>query len=419
MGGIRLLTQYVKAGREIAADTHCQFTSNLMASPFSFFRKYSSGMMIVLVILSMLLFTLDGLFSDEGQNLWLLGLLLGGTVFGIAGVGQGRWLQWGLGGAAFGAILGFILPGFVGEGGISTSLGVIDNQEMEDLEIRRAIANQTVMQAFEASFGPGMSRFAPIFGFNHSTTREDVVFGKLLRAEADRIGIAVDPSMVNSYLKEATSNTLKKSDYVNIRNSMSYKVKPLSDELLSEIIGDEIKANMAFQTLRPRTTTLPPGPEVYWQYFKRMNVRQQLNVAALDVDEFTDQVGEPTDADVEALFKQYKTKFPNQVEPGAPGFRLDFRAKLAYLELDTDSVESQVGEVSDADIEAYYNENKESSLIKRTVFPDMESPATSADGTPAEGTPAEPATTEPVKPAEGEAAPSAETPANTEAAKPD
>ena len=59
-----------------------------MASPFKFFRKYSSGMMIILVILSMLLFTLTDLFSDPGKNLWLLGLLLGGTVFGVAGVGQ-------------------------------------------------------------------------------------------------------------------------------------------------------------------------------------------------------------------------------------------------------------------------------------------------------------------------------------------
>ena len=94
-----------------------------MASPFSFFRKYSAGMMVVLVILSMMLFTLTDLFMDPNANLWLLGILIGGAVFGIAGFGQGRWLQWGIGGALLGAALGYILPAFVQEGGMETSTG--------------------------------------------------------------------------------------------------------------------------------------------------------------------------------------------------------------------------------------------------------------------------------------------------------
>jgi|GEM_PF-388986 len=386
-----------------------------MASPFKFFRKYSSGMMIILVILSMLLFTLTDLFSDPGKNLWLLGLLLGGTGFGVAGAGQGRWLQWGLGGAAFGTLLGFILPGFVEDSGLSTSLGVISVEEMQDLEMRRAVANQMMMQATEASFGQGTARFATLFGFGHGSNREDVVFGKLMRAEADRLGIAVDSSMVNDYLMRATSEKLTTSDYVTIRNNMSYNRKPLNDTTLNEILSDEIKARMAYQMLRPRTTSLPPGPEVYWQYFKRLNVREQLNLATLDVDDFVSEVGEPSDSDINDLFTKYKTKFPNQVEPGSPGFRLPFRGQLAYLELDTDFLESQAGEVTDAEIETYYNANKESSLIRRTVLPDMETTAPATEDKPAE----ELKTEEP-KPAAGEETPDvSETPAKTEEPKPE
>ena len=62
--------------------------------------------MIVLVILAMLAFTLNDLFTQEGIQLWLLGLLLGGAVFGVAGIGSGRWLQWGIGGAVLGVLLG-------------------------------------------------------------------------------------------------------------------------------------------------------------------------------------------------------------------------------------------------------------------------------------------------------------------------
>ncbi|MDG1897118.1 MAG: hypothetical protein P8J37_19660 [Fuerstiella sp.] len=342
-----------------------------MASPFKFFRKYSSGMMIVMVILSMLLFTLDSLFSDTSANLWLLGLLAGGAIFGIAGVGQGRWLQWGLGGAALGAVLGFVLPGFVEDGGLSTSLGVIDEEEMFDLEMRRSIANQFVLQASEAVYGEQFGRqFARLFGFGHQTNREDVIFGKLMRAEADRIGITVNRDMINDHLKKITSEMLTEDQYVNIRNSLSYNRKSMNDNTLFAILGDEVKAQLAYLTLSPRTAALPPGPEVYWQYFRRLNVRQQLNTVALDVGQFVDQVGEPPSDEVDALFDQFQSKFPNQDGPGTPGFRLDFRAKLAFLELDYASMEASAEEITDADIEAYYEENKETPMIRTPKLPD-------------------------------------------------
>ena len=44
--------------------------------------------MVVMVILSMMLFTMDGIFSDTSANLWLLGMLIGSAAFGIAGIGS-------------------------------------------------------------------------------------------------------------------------------------------------------------------------------------------------------------------------------------------------------------------------------------------------------------------------------------------
>ena len=371
-----------------------------MASPFKFFRKYSSGMMIVMVILSMLLFTLDSLFSDTAANLWLLGLLVGGGVFAIAGAGQGRWLQWGLGGAALGAVLGFVLPGFVEGNGLSTSLGVIEEEEMFDLEVRRSIANQFVLQASEAVYGEQFGRqLARLFGFGHQTNREDVIFGKLMRAEADRIGITINDDMVNDYLKNnALLEQLTEKDYVSIRNGFSYNRKSMNDETLFAILADEIKARLAYLTLSPGTSAWPPGPEVYWQYFRRLNVRQQLNTVALDVDQFVDEVEQPEDAEIEALFAQYRNRFPNQDGPGTPGFRLEFRAKLAYLELDYQSMEKQAGQITDADIKAYYEENKETPMIRTPVLPDAPDKTTT-----------EPAATptDPTEPSSGDGKPEA------------
>ena len=378
LSGIRLRTLSVKPGCQIAGtDLSGPFKSKVMASPFKFFRKYSGGMMIVMVILSMLLFTMADLFSDTAANLWLLGLLLGGAVFGIAGIGQGRWLQWGLAGAVLGTALGYMLPGMVSNSGLRTSLGVIGEQEMMDLEMRRAIANQVMIQATEATFGEGTGRFAQLFGFGQSSNRQDVVFGRLLREEADRVGIVVDDSMVAAYLKRATGDKLTTDAYVKIRNNLSYNGRPVDDPLLNSILSDEIKAHMAFQILRPVKSSLPPGPEVYWQYYRRLHVRQQVNVAALDVDEFLEQAGTPSEAEVHELFTQYSEKFPNQDGPGSPGFRQPFQLRLAYVEVDSESVAADVAEVSDEDINKYYEDNKESPLIRTPVIPDLDDDETS------------------------------------------
>ncbi|MEZ6059564.1 MAG: hypothetical protein R3C19_04310 [Planctomycetaceae bacterium] len=326
-----------------------------MASPFKFFRKHQAGMMVVLVILSMLLFTLDSLFSTREPTYWLLGLLIGGAAFGIAGISQGRWLQWGLGGGLLGAALGFMLPTYLRPPGvISTSLGIIEQEELDDLEMRRFIANRFLVEATGAS-----GQFPQQFGFGHQSISKDVLFGKLLQAKAESIGISATQSMVNDFIHQATAEKLTAPDFARIRSSMRYQGRTLDDETLFEILGDQLQAVLAYQMLRPAVASLPPAPEVFWQYFRRLNVRQQLNTAAFDVDAFLDQVAEPTDSEVELLFAENRQRFPNELEGGSAGFRLQDRMQLAYLELDYETMESQVPEISDTEIEEYYEANKD------------------------------------------------------------
>jgi len=350
-----------------------------MASPFTFFRKYSSGMMIVMVILSMLLFTLTDLFSDPSAKFWLLGLLIGGAVFGVAGISQGKWLQWGLGGSVLGVVLGLVLPSFAETGGIATKDGVVTQEEQNDMYMRRAIANRFLAGAIEQTYGPMFFQFQapPRFGFRQRTETEDLIFGKLMRAEADRLGLKVTPTMVKEYLTNLTDGQLTKSDYLTIRNSLSYNGQTLTEELASEILGDEIRARMAYDLTMPFRATVPPSPEVYWEYYKRLKVQQDLELVAVDVEEFVGQIADPSDGDIASLFDEYKTSMPNQKEAGSPGFFLPTRIKVAYAELDNEKLKSAIAPVTEEDIKAYYEENKESPLIRIPVFPDIEDAAPS------------------------------------------
>jgi len=130
---------------------------------------------------------------------------------------------------------------------------------------------------------------------------------------------------------------------------------------------------MAFNMLWPGPAATPPSPEVYWEYFRRLNVRQQLNVTELSVDAFLDQIEEPSDVEVEELFAAYREKVPGQDEPGSPGFLLPGRARIAWLELDYDAVEASVAEITDAEIEAHYNEHRDTRYRKVVILDPDES----------------------------------------------
>lgn len=348
-----------------------------MATPFTFFRKYAGGLMVVMVILSMMLFTMDSIFSDTSLNLWLLGMLIGSAAFGIAGISTGRWVQWGIGGGILGTVLGLVLPGIAGTNGIPSAVGNFDEERFYDLGSRRAIANQFVSQV------SGQGRGAT-FGFGQQNGNLDLIFGQLMQAEADEMGIDIDSEGVTEFLSEVGGGKLTKERYVEIRKSMSYQGAALDEETFQEILRDEIRGRLAYEMLQPQSAVLPAEPETYFQYFRRTKVRQQIEVASLDVDKFLDlkEIGEPTDAEVEALFEQYKMYFPSNKEPGSPGFLLSHRADLAYLELDSKSVEDSFDPVTDEEIKQAYEDRKETPLIRSIVIPDDE-PAT--DEAAAEG----------------------------------
>ena len=365
-----------------------------MSSPFSFFRRNQHVTMVGIVILSMMAFTLDAVFSQEGSHYVMLGLLMGGIIFAFAGVGKGRWLQYGLAGAVLGAVCGWVLPEIISPANTvarTSTLGMFDEKRMSDLMLRRSIANVFMQQAFEKSIGPGMGRFAPQFQFYSDNADDDLMFGELMRAEADELGIVVTDSMVSDYINKRTDEKLTASAFAEIRTNLNLRGSVVSEEELFDSFRGEIKAVMAYQHLNPHFASVPQGPEVYYELFKRTKVSQRLNMVRLDVDAFTSEVAEPSDSEVATLFAENRLKFPHMDEPGSPGFRQDRKAKLAYLELGYKSVEQMTTAPTDAEVEASYNENKDR-IYRKPIEPATEETgdASAVNGT---ATPA-PATSE-------------------------
>ncbi|MFN9968407.1 MAG: hypothetical protein ACK58T_00785, partial [Phycisphaerae bacterium] len=116
---------------------------------------------------------------------------------------------------------------------------------------------------------------------------------------------------------------------------------------------------LAYQVLQPQFSSMPPGPEAYYNAYRRLHVTQRLNTVSLDVDGFLPKVSEPSDAEVGALFASALTKFPNEDSPGSPGFRQPLKVKLGYLEVSRSKIEPTIAAVTDEDIQKQYDENKD------------------------------------------------------------
>ena len=396
-----------------------------MSTPFTFFRRHQQITMVSIVILSMVAFTISDMMSNQTNHFVMLGVLLGGIIMGFSGIRQGRWLQYSIGGAIFGGIAGWLIPGSVSstDGFYQDSaIGAFDDQRIQETSTRRSICNAFMAQAFSKVYGAGTEQFAPQFRY-YTTLQEDAIFGELLKAEADAMQIVVTDEMVSDFINQAVDGRLSEKAFAEIRTGLNIGGMAVTEDQLFEAFRHEIAARLAFTQLSPSTAAVAQPPGVYYDMFRRTQVRQRLNAVQLDVDAFLAKVPEPATAEIESTFAQYAKKFPGMDGAGSPGFRQFNKASLAYLELSWKSAQDSTPAPTDAEIETFYNEKKDTFYRKEpeekpASDPNTPSPAPTDPAAPgsAPTDPAAPVTPDPATPAPDAPAPDAPAP---DAPKPD
>jgi len=340
-----------------------------MKSPFAIFRKHQKVLMVVLTGLAMFAFVI---LDSLSQNMALVP-----PVFGF-GVGLAiAWALtrnmkfstgWMLAGGLVGAMLGSQLQATTAasESVVETSFGALSEQELAEVNNRQQMVNGFLIEAFRrANEGnENASSFQlqqALFGGNGDPQREALMH-MLMMEEAEKIGLDISQTQVKAYIDNLTSNKLSGRAFREITSRIGLSGEDLFDLLREQMIAREVS-----NVLMPRVMA---SPDDYWTAYQKLNVKQELTVVPIAAESFLDQVGKPSEDELKKLFEEYKDVFPNEEEPGSPGFRQPVRAKLGYLEVDYDQVQSSLPEISDEDIEAYYEANKEQFRNNVTpVFP--------------------------------------------------
>lgn len=360
-----------------------------MASPFSIFRKHQRILMGAVTLLSMLAFVFLGSVSQmSGQAptslLVLLAAVLGGGLLWFIGAWRGHAKEYATVGALIAAAAVLVaLNMSAPAAAVETRIGNFTQRELSNLRQRRQIANQFLYRAVSAAVeGQAENEFqrqalvrrmlrGGQFGFGRPSEEQDVLFGALLRHKAREMGVVVSDRAVTDYIRQVTNGRLSEKEFRRIRGQMR-----LSESDIYNILREQLQARLAFRLLVPQTVT---PPESYWDYYRRLNVTQELDVVPLPVEEFTSQVPEPERAELVEFFERYKTVAPNEQGKGTPGFRQPRRIELAYVEAVYDEAAKEVPEITEEEVEQYYEENKEM-YRNAPAMPDEEGEAPALPG---------------------------------------
>jgi len=323
-----------------------------MKSPFAIFRKHSKVLTVWLTVLAMFAFIV---FSslEQSQFPFVFGILLGAGIFWYIGSRVGKPGEYAVAGAVLGGMLVFFTLKDVGAPppAVETSVGGLTRIEINQLIQKRHVANQFLREIFNRSNGDQSFMVPQAFGFGSATLEEDVLVGQLLRHEADELGVVVSNTAVGDFIHKETKNKLSTKVFDDLCREMR-----LSQSELFNILRDELKSRTALQMTYPRNL---PTPQRYFQTYRKLNVRQQIDAVTIPVSAFIDDVPTPSDDELAAFFDEHSNVYANVDGPGEPGFRQPRKVRLAYLEADFETVEKDVEPVTDEEIEKYYDENKE------------------------------------------------------------
>lgn len=322
---------------------HPYFHSRIMASPFKFFRKHQTQLLVVIGILTMIAFII---LPSILQQLDVVGrtrpssAIVETQKYGSLSTDEVQRLKYNQ------SILAnfFRGIGIAYEAKLNEMIQKRDPSkinEMYQTSSQRAIAYQLVGQV----------------GDNSNQT---IVMMWLLENKAMEMGLSVNDSYINSFISERTKGldekTITRLIYgdENDKSASSEKalVKALKRFLLREKIIEILGSNWNAITTSENLSSIC-----------RLNQKANVELFPVNVKDFVSKVEEPSSSEISAFFDKYKDKVA-EIGSSEPGLHQPQRIVLEYC---YGSYEQFMDEkaITDEAVQKSYDDNKENYVIEK------------------------------------------------------
>lgn len=280
--------------------------------------------------------------------------------------------------------------------------------------------------------GISQSMFGQIVdpGIPSSDTDQSLVYTALMAEKAEDLGMVVSDEAVIEFLEQLSGGVIPRGDFGAIFDeSLGKRVTQefLIDQLKTELLAQRMRETMAAGLLvAPRGAVAPAKA---WDYFSRLNRKVQAELVALKLSDFYDELkDEPTDQELQAIFREGQGRFPDPLQP-EPGFKRRRQASFQFARAELNTfIETEKAQIlpglTDEEIEKYYEDNKQKYIVvappavqESPVSPEeTDDPADGSESTPADEAPADetPADEAPVDEAPVDETPADEATANEE-----
>lgn len=410
-----------------------------MSTPFEFFRRHQKVTLAAVTGIAVLSFIIadstnnSNQMSSTGVAAMVIGSLA--VVGWIWGAKDGKSGE----NAVLGAVLGLAITlvfMFMGRPApvVYATTGNITKSHLEEIGRQRHLANLMVSRVYYANpMNQMIARFQPdraqppLFGFNSQNQNDDLLISELLNREADELGIQITDAAAMAFLKQAARSQFDQEKDKELLTQEVFsgaitqtvagfpgEIKPNEDEIFAAI-RYELRARQAYFTLLGGNRTTPVD---VWEMHRKLNTRQSAQFVGLPVADFIDKSAVPTAAELSQTLDAYKGNLPNlspegKPEEGRPSLFLERRVRLAYVEPVYEEMEKLVGEITEEEILARYEEQYKRAMpaldphgdLNMLDMPPLPNAPKTPEGTPDPAAPvgekpADPAA--PAAPAEGE-----------------
>ncbi len=203
-----------------------------------------------------------------------------------------------------------------------------------------------------------------------NVTEEQAVEQWLIARYMREEGFTVSREDVGAYLSQMTFNPTAQKSYAT-EETFREAVKALSgfnDEYVTYLVSNQMLLeqfyNMSIMNVRALT------PETEFDWYNRFNRMMKIEAIPVAVGDFTAQVSEPSQKELKKFFEdnKFRDRNPRALESG---FAIPMMVKGEYVSFDKSMLKSD--EVTDAEIEKYYEDNKKDLYVERpmTTTPGM------------------------------------------------